>query len=147
MCTKQEKTIIIGIDSEIDPFPEEKKDTKFYIFYGNCTSCGCSNRQLLTDDYHIFILCEQCKNKYQLDIPLDELEKITFVYWCKKAKFESDLEKFSSDVEKNIEDLLKKFPPIEDIPSWGVFIKSMICQKSDICLNENCVYNFRNKMH
>ncbi len=134
------KTIFVGIGEVDDPLPEEPKNTKYWVFCGACPVCQSNGRLLLPRDEKLFLICEECGHKQDSSVEKNDLQDLTYVYWCNSSKFQTDILEEDSNQSKELLEFLNNFQEIE-IPRWAVKIENGICCKSNQCINFFCVYH------
>ena len=143
--TKQKnmETITIGIGISENPLPDDKCTTKYLIFASECNKCGCSGRLIREYAEGFRLICENCDDIVMLSCVPRGLSDLTYIYWCNRSKFECDNVSFDNETQRSIKKLLDDYEKLNDcieIPRWAVKIIRGKCQKSDKCLNNECIY-------
>lgn len=138
---KEEKTILIGIGESDDPLPEVKKETKYWVHAAPCKKCGCSGREILALASDLVLRCEDCLDVFTIGLSSDLLHQVTYVYWCNRAKFQSDDVALSLEDQKILESIEKEFQMDYEVPRWAVQIVGGRCLKSLECVNFDCIFN------
>jgi hypothetical protein len=138
---KEEKTIIIGYGESEDPLPEEKKLTKYWVFASPCKKCGCSGREILVQSGQIILKCEECQEIFITGLPADEFHEITYIYWCNRSKFKTDMVCLTKKDLQLLKKIEEEFGAEYEMPRWAVQIVGGRCCKSGECVNFSCVFN------
>jgi hypothetical protein len=140
LMTEESQTILIGIGETEDPLPDYPRNTRFWLFAGVCEICGCGGREIEIFSDKIALKCESCGQVRMTLIDAADYFEVSYVYWCKRAKFASDIVEISQEAINGIEKLIESFDDFE-IPRWAVVIVGGVCEKKACCVNYECRYN------
>ena len=134
------QTIFIGIGEVEDPFPEVRKPTPYWVFAGACPGCGGATRFLLPGPDVFCIVCRRCRHRQDVGLASVLAAQVTYVHWCKDARFPSDETVLSQEALEGIEACIKKLGGEVEAPAWGVKIVGMRCEHADRCIAPGCPY-------
>ena len=135
----EEKSIVLGYGESDDPLPETARFTKYRVFAGACTKCNESARQLLPQGSCLVLVCDKCGFIVETSLSSNQMHEVTFVYWCNKSKFDTDIFEMSQEDKKMLDKIERELAEIQ-APHWAVEIISGRCNSSSHCVNYDCPY-------
>jgi len=141
MSEGRTETIFVGIGDANDPFPEEQKTTKFFVFAGPCPVCRFPSRFLHPGVEVLQLTCRNCGSAQNIGLENRCWEQVTYAHWCRESRFVTDEISLTDGTRGEIEKILKDFDPIRDSASWGVIVVGGGCRHSQKCINEGCMYH------
>ncbi len=132
--------VYIGIGEDVDRMPEVQKTTKYWVTAASCAACGCSGRLLVPEGDRLILRCVDCGSIGDAGLEARHLPEITFVYWCRFARFPSDQVELSQDQRAEIERLIRELGPEPETPYYAMIITSGLCLHAFHCLAQGCPY-------
>lgn len=132
--------VYIGIGEDVDPMPEVPKTTKFWVTAAACADCGCPGRWLIPHGERLILRCVDCAKSSDGGIDARLFPQVTFVYWCKFAKFPSDQVDLTTPEQEQLEEILRQMGQYSDIPFFAMIITGGVCVHAFTCLAEGCPY-------
>lgn len=134
------QTVFIGIGETEDPFPGERKPTDYWVFAGCCPGCGSATRFLLPGTDVFYVVCRICSRRQDVGLAAGLVSRVTYVHWCREARFPSDEVALSPDALAGMEECIKNLGGEIEPPAWGVKIIGMKCEHASRCIAPGCPY-------
>ena len=132
--------MLLGFGESEDPTPEQPQYTRYKVFAGECKQCSRPGRKLLSNNTELILVCDTCQTQVSTGIKATEISEVTYIYWCNKAKFSSDLVELPLNDIQQINALIAEFEQSCEVPHWAVSVVGGRCSSSEQCISFECPY-------